>query len=85
LRALKDDIDLPDLKDLPPDWKADVPTPACQDCGTAFLVSKEAVGIAVPKVMQDQGTNVLLNPLHSAFEFSWVRGPFPYKYDERLA
>jgi RES domain-containing protein len=78
-------IECADLKDLPPDWKADVPTPACQDYGTAFLIAKRAVGLALPTVIQDHGTNVLLNPLHDAFDLKWISGPFPYEYDERLA
>ena len=78
-------IEVAHLKDLPADWKADVPTPACQDYGTAFLVSKRAVGLALPTVIQAHGTNVLLNPLHQAFDLKWISGPFPYEYDERLA
>jgi len=78
-------IEVPLLKDLPADWKADVPTPTCQDYGTAFLISKRGVGLALPTVIQAHGTNVLLNPLHHAFDPRWISGPFAYEYDERLA
>jgi RES domain-containing protein len=78
-------IEHPTVASLPAGWKNDIPCGATQDYGTAFLVSQRAVGVAVPTVVQDVGTNVLLNPLHPAFKLTWVSGPFAYKYDARLA
>jgi RES domain-containing protein len=78
-------IETPTLADLPRGWKSDVPAAACQEYGTNFLESKRAVGLALPTVIQDHGTNVLLNPSHPSFDLSWIDGPYPYEYDERLS
>jgi RES domain-containing protein len=70
---------------LPAGWADDVSQASSRNFGTEFLLSGRAAGLAVPTVVQNVGTNVLLNVRHPSFELAWVStGPLPYEYDARL-
>ncbi|MDO8595688.1 MAG: RES family NAD+ phosphorylase [Sulfuricaulis sp.] len=77
-------IERPSIASLPAGWNDAVPGAASQDYGTAFLQSKRSVALAVPTVVQADGTIVLVNAAHPDFDLKWIAGPFPYQYDARL-
>src|SRR5471030_2212541 len=54
-------IERPTNPSLPAGWSAAVPSAASQDYGTTFLQSQRAVALAVPTVVQADGTIVLVN------------------------
>jgi len=78
-------LEQPTLAALPVGWNSAVPGLASRDFGTDFLRRQRAVGLVVPTAIQPLGLNVVLNPLHPHFQLAWVRGPFPYPFDDRLA
>ncbi len=75
----------PDVASLPADWASEAPSMAARDYGMTFLRGKAAAGMIVPTAIQPLGLNLLLNPLHPAFDFAWVTGPFAYHFDNRSA
>lgn len=78
-------LEVPDRVTLPAGWDGEVAGNASRDYGMAFLRARRAAGLVVPTVIQPLGINVVLNPLYPAFSLAWVRGPFRYPYDRRLA
>lgn len=77
-------LEIPDRAALPAGWDSVVPGNPSRDYGTAFLRERRAVGLVVPTVVQPEGRNVILNPLHPQFDLAWVQGPDVYPYDGRL-
>jgi RES domain-containing protein len=80
-----DMLEVPDRATLPVGWDNEVAGNASQDYGMVFLRARRAAGLVVPTVIQPLGVNVVLNPLHPAFSLAWVRGPYLYPFDGRLA
>jgi len=85
-------VDVPDEEcerplpaSLPAGWDAVVPSSATRDFGTAFLHEQRAVALIVPTAIVPLGVNAIVNPQHARFKLNWVRGPYPFRYDGRLA
>ena len=78
-------LERPATAALPVGWDDPVPQSSSRDFGTTFLEARRAAGLVIPTVVQAEGLNVILNPLHPGFRLAWVSGPFPYQYDSRLA
>jgi RES domain-containing protein len=53
--------------------------------GTKWIREQRSLVLRVPSVVVPYEFNLLLNPLHPAFDLSKIAGPFPVKWDERLA
>jgi RES domain-containing protein len=77
-------LERPAARSLPAGWNAAMPGKPARDFGTSFLRERRAVGLVVPTAILPEGVNVMLNPLHPAFDIRWVRGPSDFPFDPRL-
>lgn len=81
-------VDIPDDLILTPDnypkrWQRRIDV--TRAFGDAWLESKSAPALRVPTILVPGESNVLLNPLHSAFSLRWIQsGPERFTFDARL-
>lgn len=74
-----------DPADLPADWDAAEISPGTQRIGDAWCKSRASLFLRVPSRVVPQEVNYLLNPEHPDFTGVEIEGPFPFRFDERLA
>ena len=72
-----------EAKNLPADWILNMK--ATQAYGDAWLAGRSAPALVVPSAIIPAERNVVINPLHPAFDLAWVVvGPVPFEFDTRL-
>ncbi len=85
------EIDVPDelalhvaRKDLPKDWRSDIPGAATQAMGSEWQRSGRSAALVVPSVLVPQEGCVLLNPEHPDTARITVHWPEAFSFDTRL-
>ena len=71
-------------RDLPRDWRAEIPRPSTQGYGTLWQRTRRSVALAVPSVIVPAELCILLNPEHPDTRRVVVHYPEPFSFDERL-
>jgi RES domain-containing protein len=69
---------------LPPDWRGEPPSTACQALGTAWARAGETAVLKVPSVIVPAEAHYLLNPRHPDFDRIEVQPPAPFGFDSRV-
>lgn len=77
-------LERPELSALPEGWRDSVAPAGTRDFGTRFMTEMRAVALVVPSAILPVGLNAVVNPLHPHFRLSWIEGPHPFLFDERL-
>lgn len=76
-------LDVPAHK-LPPGWNALPSSEPAADFGTRFLQSASHLYMRVPSVIVHEGTNLVINPLHPAYERVRLEVVRPFSFDPRM-
>jgi RES domain-containing protein len=77
-------LERPALTVLPDGWRNSVPAGKVRSFGTKFIAENRAVALVVPSAILPVGLNAVVNPQHPHFNPSWIEGPHPFQFDERL-
>jgi len=74
-----------DHSTLPADWRGDPPPSSTAAIGDEWIASGLSLALAVPSTLVPQQRNVLLNPVHAAYEtIIDAAATEPFKFDPRL-
>ncbi|MDB6168085.1 MAG: hypothetical protein JWM88_949 [Verrucomicrobia bacterium] len=69
----------------PKGWDGEDPLPAAQAIGNRWCDRRESPALLVPSAVTRGEHNLLLNPRHADWKWSWVvAGPAPFAFDARL-
>ncbi|WP_345948211.1 RES family NAD+ phosphorylase [Mucilaginibacter sp. PAMB04274] len=79
-----DDVQILDLKKLPPNWQ-EYPEPALlKTIGDAFIKANKHLLLKVPSAVVKEEFNYLLNPAHVAMQAVKIVDQQVFSFDERL-
>lgn len=79
-----DDVQVLNLKNLPPNWQ-EYPEPSIlKAMGDAFIKANKHLLLKVPSAVVTQEFNYLLNPAHPAMQEVKLVERQPFNFDERL-
>lgn len=70
---------------LPEDWQSTELPRSTQRIGDAWIKSQTSLALSVPSRVMPQEHNYLLNPAHPKRAELVFKGPYPFRFDERLA
>ncbi|GAB3442880.1 hypothetical protein GCM10027320_33740 [Massilia solisilvae] len=76
-------LDVPVHK-LPPGWNTLPNSPLAAEFGTHFLQSASHLYMRVPSVIVHEGTNLVINPLHPAYDRVRLEVVRPFSFDPRM-
>ena len=68
---------------LPANWR-ELDNLACRDLGSAWAASRRSLALAVPSVVVDGDSNLILNPAHPNFAKVTFKEPVPFRFDPRM-
>lgn len=66
------------------EWRNNPHISATQDYGSNWLVNKENLGLVIPSAILPRERNIIINPLHKAFQKLKVLTVEPLNLDNRL-
>lgn len=87
-------LDLPDddqlylrltVDDLSAGWDALPSSTASISIGDDFLLTSLHLGLIVPSAIMPEASNIVLNPIHPAFDNVTIRVVRPFEFDSRLS
>jgi RES domain-containing protein len=72
------------VKDLPDGWNALPSSTAAIALGDEFLLTASHLGLIIPSAVMPEAFNILLNPLHPAFDAVTISIVRAFEFDSRL-